>query len=440
MPEPEHHTVIIVGGGPAGLPLAVVLGGLWPYYRGGDLFRSRYPQLDDYLAGHDDTLLSIDFEDVHRRGIAPADLFRVLHHPGKKFRGLDEVAYTFREHDPIDTLLLTREPVGGLWNNVPRNLLTLSPGQWMEFGFYPLRQWADEHGVDMDVNDLIIKHRLIDYYHSIPERFGVADRIRTGANVTSVEPNGDRFLVTAEDVESGAVTRYTSDHLVYAVGQRCILRELGAPGEDLPFVTNRYDRPEDFPGDRVVVVGGGRSADWAATELHDAGKQVTYVQRQTEAQHVPLIRDSLYLPYYARIAHIMESRSPRFDVRYETTITAIEPDGTVRLQTGDTESAVETDHVVLEIGGVADYTVLQGFPEIELVDKYDAYRFQVRQMKVHPHNYESANIPNLYPGGYLAQGIGLVVYAMHGTTYPIAGSILQREGILDPVAPSEQEA
>ena len=51
-------------------------------------------------------------------------------------------------------------------------------------------------------------------------------------------------------------------------------------------------------------------------------------------------------------------------------------------------------------------------------------------MRIHPHNYESIDVPNLYPGGYLAEGIGLVVYAMHGTTYAIAGDILQKEGVL----------
>jgi thioredoxin reductase len=427
---PDHHKVLIIGGGPAGLPLAVVLGGLWPYYKGSNLLRSRYPQIDAQLSTHSDTLLSLDLEDTLSRGVAPADLFRILHHPGKKFRGLDEIAYTFRQHDPIDYLLITREDVGGVWNNVPRNLLTLSPGQWMEFGFYPLQQWADENDIDIEVNDLIIKHQLLDYYHSVPERFGQTDHIRTGQNVVWIEPRGDQFAVETEDVHSGELRSYTSDYLVYAAGQRCILRELDVPGADLPFVENRYDRPEDFPGERVVVVGGGRSADWAATELHDAGKHVTYVQRQSESKHVPLIRDSLYLPYYARIAQIMEDQSPRFDIRYETTITKIEPSGYVHLETEGAVSSVPADHVILEIGGIPDYSVLKGFPELQMVDKYDAYRFQVQQMKVHPYNYESVDVANLYPGGYLAEGIGLVVYAMHGTTYPIAASILQKEGIL----------
>ncbi len=37
-------------------------------------------------------------------------------------------------------------------------------------------------------------------------------------------------------------------------------------------------------------------------------------------------------------------------------------------------------------------------------------------------------IPGLYPGGYLAEGLGVVVIAMHGTTCAIAADILRKEG------------
>ena len=91
------------------------------------------------------------------------------------------------------------------------------------------------------------------------------------------------------------------------------------------------------------------------------------------------------------------------------------------------EKVIEVDHVILEIGGVVDYSLFEGFEPLELVKKYDRYRFQLDQVQTHPHNYEVANIPNLYMGGYLAAGLGLVVIAMHGATYAIAGDILQKE-------------
>ena len=81
-------------------------------------------------------------------------------------------------------------------------------------------------------------------------------------------------------------------------------------------------------------------------------------------------------------------------------------------------------------GGWPDYSVFQGFPPLRLFEKHDPYRFQVHQMRTHPHSYESIDVPNLYAGGYLAQDIGLVVIAMHGTTYAIAGDILQKERMI----------
>ena len=434
MVTPEHHTVIIVGGGPAGLPLAVVLGGWHPYYCGGGLFRDRYEQVDRYLRSVNGTLLGLDFRAVVNAGIRPVDLFRLLHHPGQKFRGQDEIALKFRRREPVDVLLITQEEVGGVWNNVPKNMFTLSPGQWMEFAFHPLDRHCREQRIDLDVNALIAKRHLIDYYHAVPGRFEVADHIRTHERVTRIQPHDRGFLLTSSEVGTGISRRYTCKYLVYAVGQRCILRKLNVPGEHLPFVTSGYDQPKSYPGKRILVVGGGRSADWAATELHDAGKQIHYVMRQPFDHHWRLISDSRFgLPYYARIADIMEGRSDRLNARYETRILGFEKGvsgGIATLCRNGNRETLEIDHAILEIGGIADYSLFEGFPPLPAVDKYDNYRFQVHQLPIYPHNYESTAVTNLYPGGYLAEGIGLVVIGMHGTTYAIAGDILQKEGRL----------
>jgi len=430
----EHHTVIIVGGGPAGLPLAVVLGGWHPYYRESHIFRQRYPQLAEGLRHVTQDLLGLDFWELDRKGISPVELFRLLHHPRLKFEELSQIALEFRQEEPIDYLLITQEVVGGLWNNVPQNLLTLSPGQWMEFAFYPLAQHIAEEGIGLGVNDLIGKRNLLRYYHRIPDRFAQTDRIHTCEKVTRIEPHERGFLLTSQGSGTETTHQYTCKYLVYAVGQRCILRRLNVPGGNLPFVVNHYDRPEDFPGERVVVVGGGRSADWAATELYDAGKQIYYVMRQPFEGHWRLIRDSRDgLPYYARIADIIESRPPRFQTLYRTHVRRIEEGragGLVTVSRDGQEDILEADHVILEIGGIPDYSLFEGFPLLKQVEKYDNYRFQLHQIVTHSHSSEVVNIPNLYMGGYLASGIGLVVIAMHGTTYTIAGDILQKEGRL----------
>ena len=426
----EHRTVIVVGGGPAGLPLAAVLGGWHPFYRSSPMLELRNPSLTEYLSQIDGSLLGIDFVDLVGRGIYPVDLFRTLHHPRSLFEGIDQIGMEFRRRSSLDVLLLTREEVGGLWNNAPRNLLTLSPGQWMEFAFYPLAQHAEEMQLNIDVNALIKKTDLIDYYHKIPERFEVSDSIKTWQDVFEITPHDSGFLVRARHVDTGLESAYTCKYLVYATGQRARLRKLEVEGEALPFVTQTYDRPEDFKGERVLVVGGGRSGDWAATELHDAGKKVFYSMRQDNRIHWRLINDSLYLPYYKRISEILQSKSVRCEPFYQTQIKRIESSGVVHLETPKGLRLLEVDHVVKEIGGWADYSLLKGFPKLSLTEKRDDYRFQVHQMQTQPHNYESVDIPNLYAGGYLAQGIGLVVMAMHGTTYAIAGDILRKERLV----------
>lgn len=429
--ECEHHTVIVVGGGPGGLPLAAVLGGWHPYYRESARFMARYPALAQMLAAHSGTLLGLDLPSLVQRGVSPGDLFRLLHHPQEDYLGPQDAAMEFRRGPALDVLLLTREPVGGLWNNVPHNLLTLSPGHWMEFAFYPLAQFAAETGRVIDPNALILKQDIVAYYHAIPERFGVADRIHTAENVERIEPHPQGFLLTARSTGGDTERRYTCRYLVYAAGQRCRLRRLNVPGEDLPFVTHHYDRPEDFPGDSVVVVGGGRSGDWAATELFDAGKQVHYVMRQEPERHWRLINDSRHnLPYYRRIAQILESGDPRMEPLYYSQVTRFDDGGDrgrVTVAQNGSSRTLETDHAILEIGGIVDYTLFHDFPPIQRVEKHDRYRFQCYQARTHPHNYGSIDIPNLYFGGYLAEGLGLVVIGMHGAGYAIAGDILQRE-------------
>ena len=158
------------------------------------------------------------------------------------------------------------------------------------------------------------------------------------------------------------------------------------------------------------------------------------MSRQPRERHWRLIGDSRGgLPYYARIAEILEGDRRRFETLYETRATKFEPSGEAILATlagNGAERRIEVDHVVKETGGWPDYSVFQGFPRLRLFEKHDPYRFQVHQIRTHPHNYESIDVPDLYAGGYLAQDIGLVVIAMHGTTYAIAGDILQKEMVI----------
>jgi thioredoxin reductase (NADPH) len=437
----EHHTVIIVGGGPAGLPLAVILGGWHPHYCESPRFTAEHPELARRLRGHRGTLLGLDFAALARGGVLPADLFRRLHHSDQGDYSPHDNGLEFRRGEPLDALLLTREDVGGMWNRAPHNLLTLTPGYAMEFAFYPLARFAAETGRALAPQALILRRDLLAYYQAVPGRFGVADRLRTGEQVEHIAPHPRGFLLTARNLRSGTVRRYTCRYLVYAVGPRCRLRRLDVPGEELPFVTHGYNRPEELPGETIVVVGGGHSSDWAAIELFHAGKRVYYVMRQEAERFWRRLDDSRYrfqIPYCLRLGALLERGNHRLEALYQTRVTRFDAAGgrrTVTVARNGDARVLAADHAVIEIGSDPDYSLFQGFPPLQLVEKHDRFRFQCHQARTHPHNCESRDIPNLYLGGYLAEGLGLLVIAMHGAAYAIAGDILQREGALPTTPP-----
>jgi len=231
------------------------------------------------------------------------------------------------------------------------------------------------------------------------------------------------------EAETDRGRRYTTcDYLVFAVGPRSAERRLTANGAGQPYVQYGYHHADDLPGDRVMVIGGGRSADWAATECHDAGKSVIYVMRQAPEPHLKLINESQHLPYYRRIAEILNGEQGRFGLLYNSEVKEFRPGGEVLIGTPEGDAEVGVDHVIVEIGGEPDYGLLQGYSPISLIPKRDNFRFQVMQMKTDQATFESADVPGLYPAGYLSQGTGLSVIGFHCGAYLIAGDILRRLG------------
>ena len=424
----EHHSVIIAGGGPGGLGVAATLEGWHPRFEGDYEFPS--DEVQALARQHEQNPLAYDLHDLLERGHRPIEFFRMRHHPEQDALPLDQWTLKFSKKSRVDWLMLTTDGPGGLWNSVPREQMTLGPAHWMELAHYPISKFYEKTGRDRDLDALVHRDDLVPYYQAYAEELGLEDHIRAGNKVVSIEPAGNgidaRFIVSSLEQKTGNTTMYSCDYVVFGVGPRSALRTLDASGGDQDHISLAYTHPDNYPGERVLVIGGGRSADWAAQELHDDGRTVVYAMRQQPESHLKLIHDSQYLPYYQRWGEILSGDQARMGLLYGSKVTAFHPDGVVAITTDDGPIQLQVDHVVVEIGGDPDYDLLRSFGDLTYHAKHDNFRFQLNQMVVDQATFESTDISGLYPAGYTAQGAGLSVIGFHAGCFLIAGDILRK--------------
>ena len=124
----DHHSVIIAGAGPGGLGVAAVLEGWRPRLTGN--FQYPVPEVQQLAEAYRNCLLELDQHRVMEAGLRPIEFFRMRHHPQQDALPLDQWTLAFDKRAPAaDWLMLSLDGPGGLWNNVPREQLTLGPAQ-----------------------------------------------------------------------------------------------------------------------------------------------------------------------------------------------------------------------------------------------------------------------------------------------------------------------
>ncbi|MCA9552504.1 MAG: NAD(P)-binding domain-containing protein [Myxococcales bacterium] len=217
-------------------------------------------------------------------------------------------------------VLLEQRHTGGAIASYPRQKLVMTekvevPG----FGSFGARRMT--------------KEALIEGLASIIERFKLP--IHEGIHVEGIRGEDGAFVV---DTDKGEVH---ARKVVLAVGRRGTPRRLGVPGEGLEKVTYSLLDPEQYAGQRVMVVGGGDAAVETALSLARAGVETIISYRK------PTFNRCRGPNREAIGAAIMNQELLAYT---PSEVVRVEPDHVV-LQTQRGEEAIPNDYVIVCAGG-----------------------------------------------------------------------------------------
>lgn len=120
------------------------------------------------------------------------------------------------------------------------------------------------------------KEQLLHFWENILMRFPL--EIDYGQPVQQIDAIPGGFCVITP------TARFTTQKVLLAIGRRGSPRKLNIPGEELKKVVYRLIDPEQYRGQRVLVIGGGDSALEAACSLAELRGNDPAM-----AQHAPLV-------------------------------------------------------------------------------------------------------------------------------------------------------
>lgn len=179
------------------------------------------------------------------------------------------------------------------------------------------------------------KEELLEFWRNVETKTGVAIRYRE--RVESITARGGGFLVRTTKGQ------YAATSVLLAIGRRGTPRKLGVPGEELSKVVYRLVDPEQYAGQRVLVVGGGDSALEAAASIAEV----------TDAKVALSYRGDSFVRAKARNRERLESarRSGRLQVVMNSTVRQIAPEAVVVEQSGRL-MRIPNEVVIVAAGGI----------------------------------------------------------------------------------------
>lgn len=168
--------------------------------------------------------------------------------------------------------------LGGLWR-----LAEDSPAyEGLRLNTSKPRTEFSDHPMPADWPDYPTRAQMLEYLHGYADRFGVTERYRLRTTVLSARKADGGWQVETSGPDGRRVEQF--DHLVVANGHNHEPRfpEPPYPGDfaGTESHAHSYVRPQEYAGQRVLVVGTGNSAMDIATELTEHAAAVLLSARR----------------------------------------------------------------------------------------------------------------------------------------------------------------
>ena len=166
---------------------------------------------------------------------------------------------------------------------------------------------------------------------------------KTGVKINYKERVEDITRESAGFVVKTSRAQYRARTVLLAIGRRGTPRKLNVPGEELPKVVYRLIDPEQYAGQRVLVVGGGDSALEAAASVAESGSGGVVLSYRGEAFDRAKARN--------RDRVQAAARSGSLQVMLQSNVKKIDREQ-VAIERGGEMLHMENDAVIVSAGGV----------------------------------------------------------------------------------------
>ena len=179
------------------------------------------------------------------------------------------------------------------------------------------------------------KEALLEFWKEAERKTGVKINYRERVEDITRESGG--FVVKTSRAQ------YRTRTVLLAIGRRGTPRKLNVPGEELPKVVYRLIDPEQYAGQRVLVVGGGDSALEAAASVAESGSGGVVLSYRGEAFDRAKARN--------RDRVQAAARSGSLQVMLQSNVKKIDREQ-VAIERGGEMLHMENDAVIVSAGGV----------------------------------------------------------------------------------------